>query len=157
LPTSCFSAGTRVWSETGKVPIEDICIGDRVLTQNPETGELSYQAVVDRTLRPPTEIVEVTVDGGIQIDCTTGHPMWVSGTGWRMAKELKVGDLLHTVNGPREVLTLQPKGERQAAYNLVVAGNGSYFVSPLGVLVHDNTYRAPTRARVPGDQGQPSL
>ena len=150
-PMSCFVAGTTVWTEIGQVPIEDLRIGDRVLTQDPETGELSYQGIVDRTLRPPADILEVTLDGDLMVASTTGHPFWVSGTGWKMAKELKDGDLLHTVNGPCKVVSRVKRRERQEAYNLVVAGNGSYFVSPLGILVHDNTYRTPTIAKVPGD------
>jgi len=36
------------------------------------------------------------------------------------------------------------------AHNLVIAGHATYFVGEKGVLVHDNTYRAPTQALVPG-------
>ena len=38
----CFVAGTLVCTVDGEVPIEDIEVGDYVLAENPETGELRY-------------------------------------------------------------------------------------------------------------------
>ena len=40
-----------------------------------------------------------------------------------------------------------PAGE---SYNLIVADFNSYFVGDQGILVHDNTPRAPTAALLPG-------
>jgi len=37
-----------------------------------------------------------------------------------------------------------------AAYNLIVPDDNSYFVGDRGILVHDNTPRRPTAAIVPG-------
>ena len=59
----CFVAGTLVWSELGQVAIEILRAGDLVLTQHPDTGELRFQPIVERTVRPPTFIVAVTIDG----------------------------------------------------------------------------------------------
>jgi hypothetical protein len=50
---SCFVAGTPVWTETGPVAIEKLQIGDRVLAQNVETGELAYKPVLQATVRLP--------------------------------------------------------------------------------------------------------
>jgi hypothetical protein len=98
--------------------------------------------------------VKLTEDD-IAIDCTKGHPVWVNGSGWKMAKELQSGNLLHTVSGPVEVKSVEALPDRQPVHNLLVAGNGSYFVSPRGILVHDNTYRAPTMSVIPGlSQGE---
>jgi hypothetical protein len=36
------------------------------------------------------------------------------------------------------------------AYNLIVADFNTYFVGKVGVLVHDNSPREPTSAKVPG-------
>jgi hypothetical protein len=53
LACECFVEGTLVWSETGLRPIQDLRVGDRVLTQDIETGEISFQGVIARSLRPP--------------------------------------------------------------------------------------------------------
>ena len=87
---SCFAAGTPVWSLTGPKPIETIDPGDRVLSQDPDSGELAYKPVLGVTFRPPSRRLVIGV-GGEKITTTLGHPFWVAGEGWRMAKELKTG------------------------------------------------------------------
>jgi hypothetical protein len=145
---SCFAKGTLVWTKTGQRQIETLELGDLVLAQNVETGELSYKPLVGRTVRPPSEILNVKLNGE-EIRTTLGHPFWVAGTGWRMAKELEDAAILHCVTGSKRVSAVKSSGQEEA-YNLVVADFNTYFVGESGVLVHDNTPRTPTRATVPG-------
>jgi hypothetical protein len=84
-----------------------------------------------------------------ELIATRGHPLWVSGKGWRMARELTAGDRLHTVTGPKEVLQIEPAA-KAAAYNLVVDGFNNYFAGESRVLAHDNNMRQPTETVVPG-------
>lgn len=146
---SCFPAGTEIWTQQGRVPIGRIKIGDRVLSQNPDTGELAFRLVLNTTLRPPSPMIKVTVDGEVIIT-TLGHPFWVAGKRWRMAKLLEVGDQLHGVSGVLTIDEVDDQVPMNEAHNLVIADWATYFVGEKGVLVHDNTYRAPTRALVPG-------
>jgi hypothetical protein len=148
-PMSCFVAGTKVWTQRGRVPIETIKIGDRVLSQDPDTGELAFKLVLNTTLRPPSPMIKVTVDGE-DIITTLGHPVWVSEKRWRMAKLLEVSDQLHGTAGILTVDGIDELVPMNQAHNLVIADWATYFVGEKGVLVHDNTYRAPTRALVPG-------
>jgi hypothetical protein len=145
---SCFAKGTLVWTKTGKREIETLQIGDLVLAQDADTGELAYKPIIGRTVRPPSEIVKLSVDGE-ELQTTLGHPIWVAGVGWRMAKELADGAILHGVNGPARVDAVA-KADEAEAYNLIVADFNTYFVGKAGVLVHDNTPREPTTATVPG-------
>jgi hypothetical protein len=144
----CFAAGTPVVTLTGPVAIEKLQIGDRVLAQNPDTGELAYKFVMGLTIRPPAETVLVSTTHG-EIRASRGHPFWIVGKGWRMAKELEVGDRLHCLEGSARVTAIvgQPN---ERVYNLTVADYGTYFVGEGQVLVHDNTPRLPTRAALPG-------
>lgn len=145
---SCFPAGTLVWTQTGKRPIETIKPGEWVLSQDVESGELTYKPILETTVRPPSELVVIQTDRQ-SVSATRGHPFWVNGKGWRMAKKLKVGDVLDTVSGPAWVEDLGVQEETEA-HNLVVGGYGTYFVGSSGLLVHDNTLRQPTRAITPG-------
>ncbi|MDK2126880.1 tandem-95 repeat protein [Parachitinimonas caeni] len=43
---ACFAAGTPVWTDKGLVPIQDIQVGDRVLSRSDVTGEQTYKRVV---------------------------------------------------------------------------------------------------------------
>ena len=87
---------------------------------------------------------------GESIITTLGHPFWVSGQGWKMAKQLAVGDLLHSLHGAAPIEIVAPLDGKLAAHNLVVADFNTYFVGQSGLLVHDNEFRRPTRAIVPG-------
>jgi hypothetical protein len=144
----CFAKGTLVWAKTGQQPIESLQLGDLVLAQNVETGELAYKPVIGRTVRPPSPNLKMTFEGE-DLLTTRGHPFWVAGVGWRMAKEIGDAAVLHAVTGSTRVNAVQEAGEAEA-YNLVVADFNTYFVGEAGVLVHDNTPRQPTRATLPG-------
>ncbi len=144
----CFVAGTPVRTVRGPVPIESIRIGDRVLSQDPETGEIAFKLVAATTLRPTTAMLEISA-GDTHVRSTLGHPFWVEGHGWRMAKSLKVGDSLHGLNGPVQVTAVQPAPDAEA-YNLVVVDFNTYFVSDAAILAHDNADREPSLALTPG-------
>jgi hypothetical protein len=144
----CFAAGTPIATLTGPTGIEKLSIGDRVLSQNPNTGELAYKIVTAMTVRPPTETVLVRTTRG-EIRASRGHPFWIVGKGWRMAKELEVGDRLHCLEGSARVMAIDQQ-PTEKVYNLTVADFGTYFVGQGQVLVHDNSPRLPTRAALPG-------
>ncbi|HEY2413445.1 MAG TPA: polymorphic toxin-type HINT domain-containing protein [Pirellulaceae bacterium] len=146
--SSCFVAGTLVRTQLGLLPIEAIKAGDRVLAQDQDSGELAFKPVLRTTLRPPRKMVCIRVAGD-EIIATVGHPFWVAGTGWKMAKELRAGDFLHGLDSAIRIEKVEPAGEDNT-YNLVVDDFNTYFVGQQGLLVHDNEFRKPTRAIVPG-------
>jgi hypothetical protein len=148
---SCFIAGTKVQTQTGPQSIETLQPGDRVLSRNVETGELAFKLVYGTTIRPPSPILQLSI-GGERIEATKGHPFWVADKGWTMAKELKPGDVLHTLHGPAKLSAIHEFPIPQPAYNLVVADFSNYFVGDTGILAHDNTYWKPTPVRVPGEK-----
>jgi hypothetical protein len=148
---SCFVAGTPVWTQAGMVPIEQIKIGDLVLSQNPHTGELNYRPVVDRTVRPPTGTIKLGIDQEA-IVATRGHRFWTADKGWVMAKFLKPRQQLASAKGLIELRTTDA-GTEAEAYNLEVADFHTYFVGEHRVLVHDNTCPQQTINRLPGVPG----
>jgi hypothetical protein len=150
---SCFAPGTKVWTLTGGQAIEKVKVGDCVLAQDIESGELAYKPVLATTVRKPRPRIRVGL-GNESIIATPSHPFWVLGQGWRLTKQLAVGDRLHTPTGAVIVDRLEklpalpePAG---STYNLVVADFNTYFVGDRGILVHDNMPRAPTAALLPG-------
>jgi hypothetical protein len=145
---SCFARGTPIWARSGLTPVEQLQPGDVVLAQDPDTGELAYKPVLQTTLRPPSPLRRICVEDE-QIATTRGHPFWVSGEGWRMAKELTGGQPLHGLQGSWPIRQVDELPEAEA-YNLVVDDFHTYFVGRLGLLVHDNIFREPTTAVLPG-------
>lgn len=146
---SCFAAGTLVETEQGARPIEGLQVGDCVLSQDVETGELLFRPVLARTERKNAPMVLIKA-GHEEIRCSTGHPFWVSGTGWRMAKELTPGLPLYTLTGKRIIVEeIQPLPD-DTVYNLIVADFHTYFAGGQKLLTHDVSSRRPTDCVVPG-------
>ena len=146
--SDCFVAGTPIWTISGPMQIEKINVGELVLAQDPGNGEMAYKPVLAAVTRPASPVIEVRI-GEHLIRCARGHPFWVSGKDWQMAKELKAGEWLHTAHGPVQIDSAEPSDEA-VCYNFVVADFHDYFVGDAKVLVHDNLLRGPTLATVPG-------
>ncbi|WP_342353219.1 Hint domain-containing protein [Paenibacillus dendritiformis] len=70
----CFSAGTPVQTKAGFKPIEEIRIGDFVLTKDERTGKTGYNTVVELFKRQAYETYRITVKG---ITITTGSIVMV--------------------------------------------------------------------------------
>ncbi len=144
----CLLAGTPVWTDSGPAPVESIKVGDLVLSQQVDTGELAYKPVMRTTVRPPARLLRI-VAGEESITASGGHPFWVAGQGWVKARDLRPRQYLHAATGTAEVRAVEP-AETDKTYNLVVADFHTYFVGNRKVLSHDNTIRRPTRVLVPG-------
>ena len=144
----CLAAGTPVWTDLGPLPIEKIKVGDRVLAQNADSGELAFKPVLRTTLRPKSELIHLETDGAA-FDSSGGHPFWVSGRGWLKARELEAGMMLHGATTTAAVRAVD-SGPSEVTYNLIVADFHTYFVGPTRLLSHDNTVRQPAAAGVPG-------
>ena len=126
-----------------------IVLGDRVLAQNVNSGQIAFKPVFKSTTRPPVRLLKVATDDG-ELICTGGHPFWINGLGWRYAWELEVGMRFHSVDGSSEIISIEDSGRSEEAYNLVVADYHNYFVGEDRILSHDNSPRNPTNALVPG-------
>lgn len=135
---SCFAAGTRVRTLDGQRPIESLRVGDLVLTENPRSGELKYEAIVTVYHNPPNATYRVNLSGGQSIVATGIHRLWKAGKGWTMTRELRAGDVLRTLGGIVTVASVEAD-QTQPVYNLKVAEGESYFVGERGVLAHDNS------------------
>jgi hypothetical protein len=144
----CLVAGTPVWTATGVVPIEQLKVGDLVLSQHPETGELAYKPVLRTTVRPEGNLVRVIAHGQT-IETSGGHLFWVAGEGWIKARKLQSGQELHGVSGSVRVSTVE-EGSKAKTYNVEVADFHTYFVGQDKILSHDNTVKEPTATVLPG-------
>jgi RHS repeat-associated protein len=134
---ACFTLGTLVETVDGAKAIEDIGVGDLVLSKNEETGEVAYKEVEWLFQREVQETYNLTV-GGQVITTTDEHPFWVVGEGWVEAKDLQAGDIFET--SEEEHLTLEKievKKEKTTVYNFKVKDFHSYFVTNLQIWTHN--------------------
>jgi hypothetical protein len=142
---SCFAAGTPVKTVGGYTPIESIKVGDRALTQDPDTGRLSFQPIVAVYHNKPSATLEIAFESGSTVVATGIHRFWKAGHGWMMARDLKPGDPIRTVGGLDRVARVTDNVV-QPVFNMEVAQGQSFFVGKEGLLVHDNSLVQPVTA-----------
>lgn len=146
LAPQCFPKGTpilkRVKFNGGliSVPIEEIRVGDEVLSYNVKTGEKEYKKVTALFQKSTEELIVVKLSNNTEIKCTLNHPFAVKKNGkieWVEAKELKSGDELISFNGSNGVYIQATEiiNIHQNVYNFEVADNNNYFA--YGILVHN--------------------
>ncbi len=136
----CFAAGTLVWTSAGLTPIEQIRVGELVLTRHHESGEIGWYPVTGVIETPQSALLVLTLrhEGGhLQaVETTDEHPYRV-GESWTRADELSVGSVVGTFDGEAVVESIQLGGRREPVYNITVGGAHSYLVGYEMVWVHN--------------------
>ena len=134
---NCFTAGTMIQTDGGEKNIEAIKVGDKVLSKNEETGEVAYKEVTATFNHETDEIYKIHV-GGQTIESTFNHPFYVKDKGWTFVKDLKPGDLLVQSDGNTlKIESIELEYKQVTVYNMTVDEFHTYFVSDLGIWVHN--------------------
>lgn len=139
----CFVTGTVVWTASGLVPIEEIRVGDEVVTLSETTGAIELHAVTDVIVTEQTSLLRLTViheSGRVEpIDTTDEHPFYEESRigGWARADSLAPADAVRTLEGVAIVLSLSFGNQRATVHNLTVADAHTYLVGPEAAWVHN--------------------
>ncbi len=93
--------------------------------------------MLDTFVRHTDKLVDLYIDGEV-ISTTGEHPFWTPDKGWVEAQDLVVGSLVQTSDGRTiDVDRVEKREGDFTVYNFKVEGFHSYFVSDLGILVHN--------------------
>jgi len=149
----CFVAGTQVLTDQGLKNIEDIKVGDFVLSKDPTTGKTDYKPVVNTFIVQHAELYVLTYrdasGDAYELKVSGEHPFWVADKGWVAARQLAIDDKLvitdeTVVSITNITLENAPKGETFTTHNFEVDDYHTYFVLQEGktngafaVLVHN--------------------
>ncbi|MCZ8239740.1 MAG: polymorphic toxin-type HINT domain-containing protein [Leptospiraceae bacterium] len=139
---TCFVAGTLIHTKDGTKNIEDVQIGDVVLSWNEKTGEREYKRVTNVWQRTTNELYKLKLPAQEPITTTWNHPFWsVTQSAWIETKDLKEGEILSLENGSEVAIEsiLNYNTEETTVYNFEVEDNHTYYVSEAGVLVHNQS------------------
>jgi hypothetical protein len=135
-----------VETKDGLRPIEELQVGDLVLSRDTDTGETAFKAITDLIPRHDRVIWEVSLygaDGETELfETTDDHPWWIAGIGWKTTEELSPNMSVVTADGRGMVIAsiIQTK-RNDATYNITVADFETYFVGKQQVLVHNCNLR----------------
>jgi hypothetical protein len=78
----CFAPGTLVHTDKGLLPIENIHVGMKVLSQPEDGGERAYRQVINAVAHLDQQVfaVQIKVEGAAALTtiiATGNHPIWV--------------------------------------------------------------------------------
>ncbi|MFJ3794235.1 polymorphic toxin-type HINT domain-containing protein [Kitasatospora sp. NPDC090091] len=141
-----FPTNTRVLLADGsRRAIQEIRTGDQVRTMDPGTGAPRRQPVTATFAHDTERLVDIGLADGSTLSTTAGHNMYVDGTGWTPASNLRVGNSLRGADGsPRAVTSVNDRTglAPQQVFDLTVDGDHTFYVSPgdnsgQDVLVHN--------------------
>ena len=144
----CFPAGTQVVTKDGLKNIEDIAVGDEVLSWNEKAGEQGFRKVLRTFQNQAQSLVKITIksrDIEQTISATAEHPFWTDDFGWVLAENLESGYELDLADGGNAtVVMVSSKEVNCTVYNFEVEGWHTYYVladlerlSDNAVLVHN--------------------
>ena len=151
VSTCCFVKGTKIsmFDNTNK-NIEDVKIGDIVITYNEKT-KLQEPGEVFKVVSPMrSDIVEYELSNGISIKSTTCHPYWVVNKGWSSfnplltkklydfdVEQIEENDILLSIDYIEVIIERITEliTKEVITYNLGIMGNHTYYAN--GILVHN--------------------
>ncbi len=141
LFTSCnsFTAETQVTTEKGLVSIQDIQIGDFVLSYDEETDTYQYHEVTNLIRgKGQYDLLEIAFNTGESITSTLNHPFYLEDKTWRVAQELQEGDNVRLATGDlATVISISKFPTHVEVYNLTVEDSHTYMVGSQQLVVHN--------------------
>ena len=161
----CFIAGTKVHiEEKGITNIEDVEVGDKVISYNHDTDTVEYREVLKVREQEGKNVVTYIFENGTTLTATPDHPLFVNGKGYssyypKQTKEdsgldveqIFLGDEVLHMDGYGVVIDdILEEPVTHTVYNLEeVDGNNNFFVENL--LAH-NRVLAPQTCFAAGTQ-----
>ncbi len=138
----CFLPGTTITLDTNeKLPIEQVKVGQRILSYNPATDEME-EAVVTNTFSHAAKEYLVINE---YLEVTSNHPMYINGE-WLEIGSAKVGDVILNENQQLELIqSIEQRVYDGTVYNLSVTPNQNYFAN--GLLAHNKGDCTPNPVR----------
>ncbi len=147
----CFIAGTKVHiEEKGITNIEDVEVGDKVISYNHDTDVVEYKEVYKVRVEEDKQVVKYLFENGTELTGTPDHPLFVVGKGYssyypKQTKEdsgldveqILLGDeVLHMDGYGVTISDIIEQEETHTVYNLEeVNDNHNFFVEDL--LAHN--------------------
>ena len=138
----CFLKGTKVVTKAGMKKIEEISIGDIVLSFNCENMKNEYHTVTNIFVHKKSKdfLYSLKIEDFV-VDATSMHRFYIkknSDFEWVEARKLKVGDVVMNSNFQyHKIKEILKKHIKEDVYNIEVEQNHNYYVTENEILVHN--------------------
>lgn len=142
LRGNCIVAGAKISTPSGQVLIENLLVGDSVLTENLR-GERETGTVLGKSEHSATSYFLIRLDDGTTLKTTAEHPV-ATNKGWRKTDSLQKGDIIFTTTGRQVVQSIDLHQDRVRVFDLTIQPNPNFFAN--GVLVHNKMIANSTAA-----------
>ncbi|MEK6891121.1 MAG: polymorphic toxin-type HINT domain-containing protein [Nanoarchaeota archaeon] len=128
---TCFLAGTEISTNNGYKNIEEVRVGDKILSYNESSKNTEVSEVLN-TFRHETDSYLVINE---KLKLTGNHPIFINGD-WRRADSAKLNDYLTDINGNDILIkSIQKFDSNETVYNLEIKDTHTYYAENL--LVHN--------------------
>ncbi|HEV7808202.1 MAG TPA: polymorphic toxin-type HINT domain-containing protein [Solirubrobacteraceae bacterium] len=134
----CFAGETLVWAADGPRRIDELRVGDPVLSYDLNDATFVHSRVSEVFENRTMHLYELRA-GGETIRATGRHRFWVPDRRrWIATREIEEGMVLHGRDGERVVVEriARHEADDEPSWNLAIETTPHYFVGP-GVLVHN--------------------
>ena len=141
-----FAAGTSIWTDEGKVVIDDIQIGQSVYSRNKNDHKDHVQKVTKTFGRTAPSYYLLTTEFET-IKVTKEHPLWLQGKGWTKVSEVAANDVIASLDGDVLIFDNKKVETPLQVYNFSVANTPNYFVGESKIWAHNA--KPPCKPRQP--------
>lgn len=133
---SSFMAGTIVSTPDGGRKIEDLEVGDRVVSFG---NDEIMESVVSKTYKVRRDYYFDLVAGNYSVKVTAKHPFYIGNNEFKTVEELQAGDSVYVIEKnslvKKKVTSKTKVNQIVDVYNLTVDGTNTYFAG--GFAVHN--------------------
>ena len=139
----CFVAGTPVRTPSGAREIQDIRVGDSVLSFNERKGTVEPARVTKVITGNRSDLMVLTSPHG-SVTCSQNHRFFTAESRWTMASALSASEKVFALSaGFTGVVPVKCAATHKdmpapvTVHNFEVEGNHDYFVGPDAILCHN--------------------
>jgi hypothetical protein len=142
--SGCFVGTSLIWTPNGDRPIQEIVVGDSVLSWQTNTRSLVVRRVKKVLVHRSQPIWTLRLDGRIGTIRTTACHTVLTAGGWVKVDRLTVGDHILQVGGSGlEIKGITGPSSEEDVYNLHTRVEHNFIVD--GVIAHNFTVLRRTR------------
>ncbi len=144
LDVLCLAKGTKVQlANKLQKNIEDLKVGDLVMSMDPETGQLYTTQIKKLEKVIHHNLVTYKFESGFSITVTQDHPFKIKNKGWASLKPhqsrqykgfeqvniINIGDQFHTATGVEKLVEIERLKGKQETYTISKLSAGQNFIA----------------------------